>query len=116
MIVAGELLAKAEDLLNKNVHPTVIIDGYRKAAAKALETLEKIAISVGSTEKEYLKKVAMTSMASKLVAENREQLADIAVDAILHVAQKVENEYRVDLDDIMVEKKPGESVTETKAS
>jgi thermosome len=114
VIVAGELLVKAEDLLKKNVHPTVIIDGYRKAADEALETLEKIAIPVAPTEKESLKKVAMTSMASKLVAENREQLADIAVDAVLHVAEKVGDEYRADLDDILVEKKPGESVTDTK--
>jgi thermosome len=114
VIVAGELLGKAEDLLNKNVHPTVVIDGYRKAANKALETLEKIAIPVSPTGKEFLKKVAMTSMASKIVAENREQLAEIAVDSVLYVAQKVGNEYRVDLDDIMVEKKPGESVTGTK--
>jgi len=114
VIVAGELLGKAEDLINKNVHPTIIIDGYRKAANKALETLEEIAIPVEPTDKEFLKKVAMTSMASKLVAENREELAEIAVDAVLHVAQKVGDEYRVDLDDIMVEKKPGESITDTK--
>ncbi|MEM2130154.1 MAG: thermosome subunit beta [Candidatus Bathyarchaeia archaeon] len=114
VVIAGELLSKAEELLNKNVHPTVIIDGYRKAADKALETLEKIAIPVSPTDKEALKKVAMTSMASKLVAENREQLADIAVDAILHVAEKVGDEYRVDLDNIMVEKKTGEAITDTK--
>lgn len=114
VIIAGELLSKAEELLNKNVHPTVIIDGYRKAADKALETLEKIAISVPPTGKDALKKVAMTSMASKLVAENREHLADIAVEAVLNVAQKVGDQYRVDLDDILVEKKPGESITETK--
>ena len=114
VIVAGELLSRAEDLLNKNVHPTVVIDGYRKAADKALETLDKIAIKVASEDKEPLKKVAMTSMASKLVSENRDMLSDIAVDAILHVAQKVGEEYRADLDDIMVEKKPGESMTDTK--
>ncbi|MDH5794893.1 MAG: thermosome subunit beta [Candidatus Bathyarchaeota archaeon] len=114
VIVAGEMLGKAEDLIDKKVHPTVIIDGYRMAADKALETLEKIAVPVEATDKESLKKVAMTSMASKLVAEYREQLADIAVDAVLHVAEKVGEEYRVDLDDIMVEKKPGESMTDTK--
>ncbi|MDH5794528.1 MAG: thermosome subunit beta [Candidatus Bathyarchaeota archaeon] len=114
VIVAGELLGQAEDLIDKNVHPTVIIDGYRRAADKALETLEKIAIPVRPKDKKFLKKVAMTSMASKLVAENREQLAEIASEAILHVAEKVGEEYRADLDDIMVEKKPGESVTDTK--
>jgi len=114
VVVAGELLTRAEELLEKNVHPTIIIDGYRKAADKALEVLEKIAIPVDPTDREALKKVAMTAMASKLVSENKEQLAEIAVDAVLHVARKVGDEYRVDLDDIMVEKKPGESITETK--
>ncbi len=69
---------------------------------------------MGPTEKEALKKVATTSMASKLVAEHKEYLADIAASAILHVAEKVGNQYRVDVDDIMVEKKPGESLTDTK--
>jgi thermosome len=114
VMVAGELLGKAEDLINKGVHPTVIVEGYIKAADKALETLENIAITVKPAEKAFLKKVAATSMASKLVAENKEQLAQIAVEAVLSVAQKVGEGYRVDLDDIMVEKKPGESMSETK--
>ena len=114
VVVAGELIGQAEDLVEKNVHPTVIIDGYRKAADKALETLEKIAILVKSKDKSVLKKVAMTAMASKLVAENRDYLAEIAASAILHVAQKVEGQYKVDLDDVMVEKKAGESLTATK--
>jgi len=114
VVVAGELLGKAEELIDKNVHPTVIIDGYRKAAEKALEVLEEIAIPVDPLDRDFLKKVAMTSMASKIVAENREQLAEIAVDAVLHVARKVGDEYRVDLDDIMVEKKPGGSITDTR--
>jgi len=114
VVVAGELLSKAEELLEQNLHPTTIVEGYRKAANKALETLEKIAIPVEPTDKESLKKIAMTSMASKLVSENREQLAELSVDAILHAAQKVAGEYRVDLDDIMIEKKPGESVASTK--
>ena len=114
VVIAGELLGKAEDLIEKNVHPTVLIDGYRRAADKALETLEKIAIPVEPTDKEFLKKVAMTAMASKLVAENKEYLADIAASAILHVATKVEEQYKADLDDIMVEKKAGESLTDTK--
>jgi len=114
VIIAGELLGKAEELIDKNVHPTVIIDGYRKAADKALETLEKIALPVGSTDKAWIKKIATTSMASKLVAEQKEQLADIAAEAILHVAEKGEKEYKADIDDIMVEKKPGESMNDTK--
>jgi len=113
VITAGELLGKAEDLIEKNVHPTVIIDGYRKAADKALETLEKIAISVGSTDKTFIEKVAMTSMASKLVAESKEYLAKIASSAILQVAEKVEDGFKVDIDDIKVEKKAGEALTDT---
>jgi thermosome len=114
VILAGELLGKAEELINKGVHPTVIVEGYNKAADKALETLEDIAISVRPAGKEFLKKVAATSMASKLVSANKEQLADIAVGAILSVAQKVGESYLADLDDIMVEKKPGESMSETR--
>jgi thermosome len=114
VILAGELLGKAEALINKGVHPTVIVEGYIKAADKALETLENIAISVKPAEKGFLKKVAATSMASKLVAEKKEQLAAIAVEAVLSVARKVGEDYLVDLDDITIEKKPGESLTETR--
>jgi thermosome len=114
VILAGELLGKAEDLINKGVHPTVIVEGYNKAADKALETLENIAIRVKPSGKEFLKKVAATSMASKLVSENKEQLAEIAVGAVLNVAQKVGDGYTIDLDDITVEKKPGESMSETR--
>jgi len=114
VIIAGELLDNAEDLIEKNVHPTVIIDGYRKAADKALEVLEKMAISVKPKDKKSLKKVAMTAMASKLVAENREYLAEIAASAVLQVAEKAAEGYKVDIDDIKVEKKAGEALTDTK--
>jgi len=114
VIIAGELLAKAETLIEKNVHPTVIIDGYRKAAEKALETLEKIAIDVSPTDKNAIKKAAMTSMASKLVAGSREYLGEIATSAVLQIAVKTEDGYTVDIDNIKVEKKPGESLTDTK--
>jgi thermosome len=114
VILAGELLVKTEALINKGVHPTVIVEGYSKAADKALKTLENIAIPVKPTEKGFLKKVAATSMASKLVAEKKEQLAAIALEAVLSVARKVGEDYLVDLDDITIEKKPGESLTQTR--
>jgi thermosome len=114
VIISGELLSKAEELIEKNVHPTIIIDGYKKAAEKALEVLEKIAIHTEQNTEEYLKKVAMTSMASKLVAEHKEYLADLAVKAVLAVAEKEGEKYKVDVDDVKVEKKPGESVRDTK--
>ncbi len=114
VIISGALLDKAEALINKNVHPTIIIDGYKKASERALKILEKIAISVDLSSQDYLKKAAMTSMASKLVAEHRGYLADLAVKAILQVAEKEAGKYKADVDDIKVEKKPGESVRETK--
>ncbi len=113
VIIAGELLNKAEELIDKKIHPTIIIDGYKKAAAKALATLEKIAIAVDSKIQDYLKKTAITSMASKVVAEYKEILADIAVKAMLRVAEKEGDIYKVDVEDVKVEKKTGKSLSET---
>jgi len=114
VIIAGELLSRAEDLIDKNIHPAVIIDGYRKAADKALETLEKIALPIDLKSTEYLKKVAATSMGSKIVAEYKDYLADLAVKAMLAVAEKqADGTYRADVDDVKVEKKTGESLKET---
>jgi thermosome len=113
VVFAGQLLEKSEDLIDKDVHPTKIIEGYNKAAEKALEILDKIAIKVEPTDKKTLKKIAATAMASKLVSEERDFLSDLAVDAILQVAKKVGNEYKVDIDDVKVEKKAGESLTDT---
>jgi thermosome len=114
VIISGELLNKAQELVERSVHPTIIIDGYKKASDKALEVLEKIAISIDPSSADYSKKVAMTSMASKLVAEHREYLADLVVKAILAVAEKDGDKYKADVDDVKVEKKPGESTRETK--
>ncbi len=114
VVFAGALLEKAEDLINKNIHPTIIVDGYRAAADKTLTSLRDLAIPVEPTDRGMLKKAAMTSMGSKLVREYRDYLADLAVDAILKVAQKEGREYKVDLDDIKVEKKAGESLLATR--
>ena len=114
VVLAGKLLEKAEGLLNKDVHPTIITEGYRKATSKALALCNEIAISIKAEDRDMLKKVAMTAMASKLVRENRDQLADITVDAILRVAEKMDGEYKVDIDDVDVQKKEGESLSETR--
>ncbi|MBS7651578.1 TCP-1/cpn60 chaperonin family protein [Candidatus Bathyarchaeota archaeon] len=114
VVLAGELLNRAQMLMDKQVHPSVILDGYRKASEKALQRLEDIAIPVDPRDREYLRKVAMTSMASKLVAGNKEQLAEIAVEAILKVSRKEGDRLRADLDDVAVIKKPGESLTDTR--
>ena len=114
VIIAGELLSRAEELIDKNIHPTVIIDGYRKAADKALETLEKIAIPIDLKSTDYLKKAAATSMGSKIVAEYKDYLADLAVKAMLAVAEKqADGTFRADVDDVKVEKKTGESLKDT---
>jgi thermosome len=114
VIIVGELLSRAEELIDKNIHPTVIIDGYRKAADKALETLEKIAIPIDLKSHDYLKKAAATSMGSKIVAEYKEHLADLTVKAMMAVAEKqADGTFRSDVDDVKVEKKTGESLKET---
>ncbi len=113
VIIAGELLNRAEELIDKNVHSTIIIDGYKKAAEKALETLEKIAIPVNLKSPDYLRKAAVTSMASKIVAEYKDYLAEIVVKAMLAVAEEQDGAYKVDIDNVKVEKKTGESLRET---
>jgi thermosome len=116
VIFAGALLEKAEDLINKHVHPSVIVDGYDAASEQALKLLRKIAVKVDIKYKELLIKVARTSMYSKLVSEDSPVLSQIAVDAAKQVAEKAENvdSLKVDLDNIKVEKKAGESIHDTK--
>jgi thermosome len=113
VVLSGRLLELAEELINKNIHPTIIVDGYRAAAEKTLTSLNEIAIKVSPTDKVILKKVSMTSMGSKLVSDYRDYLSDLVVDAVLKVAQKDDGEYKVDLDDIKVDKKAGESLLST---
>ncbi len=113
VVVAGELLKKAEDLIDKDIHPTIIVDGYRQASTRALEVLEEISIKVDPTDKATLRRVAEVSLASKLLAEHKEPMAELAVNAVLQVAEKSPEGFRVDIDDIKVEKKPGESLTDT---
>jgi len=113
VVLAGALLENAEDLIRENVHPTIVVDGYRKAAVKALQILDKIAIPVPPTDRKWLVKVAKTSMASKLISKESDYLAALCADALLAVAEKVGEEYRVDIDDVKVEKKPGSSLRQT---
>ena len=114
VIFTGELLKKAEELLDKDVHSTIIVDGYKQALNKALKIYGDMAIDVKPTDKAMLKKIAMTAMASKLVRENRDFLADLTVEAILKVAEKEGDSYKVDIDDVKVEKKTGASLVETR--
>lgn len=114
VVLAGSLIEKAEELIMKNVHPTVIVDGYRKCAVKAIELLNNIAIKVTNNEKEQLIKIAKTSMQTKLVSKESDDLANIVVMASQQVAETRNGTTKVDLDDIKVEKKSGGSIKDTK--
>jgi thermosome len=113
-VLGGALLEKAEDLLQKDVHSTIIVDGYRKALTKALQVLGGIAIKIDPAEKQWLVKVAKTSMSSKLVAREAADLADLVVEAVSAVAEKVDTKYKVDIENAKVEKKPGGALSDTK--
>lgn len=113
VVLAGALLEKAEELIGKNVHPTVVVDGFKKAAEKAIAELRQIGIKVDALDKKFLKKVAVTTLSSKFVSSNSDELADIVVDAVLSVAEKVGDKYKVDIDNIKVEKKGSSSIKNT---
>ena len=113
VIFAGALLEKAEKLLEKDVHSTVIIDGYQAASSKALQLLSEVAKSVKADDQEQLLKIANTSMQSKLVSDDSEPLSKLVVDSILKIADKNEDGYSVDLDNLKVEKKSGGSIQDT---
>ena len=113
VIFGGTLLARAEDLLKKDVHPSVIIEGYQAAAEKTLEIYSEMAKKIKPDDRETLLKIATTSMQSKLISEDSDILSKIVVDAILRVATKKAETYSVDLENIKVEKKAGGSITDT---
>lgn len=108
VIFAGELLKKATELMDQGIHPTVITSGYRLAAAKANELLPAIAISA-ENDKGVLKKVALTAMTGKSAGAVGDKLSDLAVDAVL----AVEENGKVDVDNIKVEKKTGANVRDS---
>ncbi len=110
VVLAGELLKRAEELVEQNVHPLIIVSGYRKAALKAVETLEKIAITVDINDRSVLRKIALTSMGSKAVGSARETLADIAIDAVKQIAEKRGDKWIADIDNIQIVKKEGKSL------
>ncbi|MDE1845289.1 MAG: TCP-1/cpn60 chaperonin family protein [Thaumarchaeota archaeon] len=113
VVFGGALLSKAEELLEKDVHATVIIEGYQAAAEKALSLLTEMAKQVGPNEKEILLKIAKTSMQSKLISEDSDMLSKLVVDSILQIVEKEAEGHRVDLDNIKVEKKAGGSIRNT---
>ena len=113
VILAGALLEHAESLILQDVHPTIIVDGYRKAGKKAKEYLNNIAEKITANDKTLLLKIAKTSMQTKLVRKDSEKLAEMVVKAVTLVAEKTNEKYSVDIDDIKVEKKSGGSISDS---
>ena len=113
VVLSGELLKKAEELLDQNIHPTVIVSGYKKAVQKAIETINRIATPVNIEDRQMLKKVALTSMSSKAVGPAKEHLAEIAIDAVKQIVEKRGERRIADIDNIQIIKKEGKSLFES---
>jgi len=113
VVFGGALLAKAEDLLKKDVHSSTIVEGYQNAAEKTLEIYSELSKKIKPDDKESLLNIATTSMQSKLISEDSGILSKIVVDAILNIAIKKGDEYTVDLENLKVEKKSGGSIQDT---
>ena len=113
VIFAGELLKKAEDLIDQNIHPSVIVSGYQKAAEKALETLNKLSLDVDMDDRETLMKLATTSLRSKTVSSSRVHLSSLVIDAIKQIIEERDGETIADVDNVQIVKKEGKSLEET---
>jgi thermosome len=113
VILAGELLKRAEKLLQQKIHPTVITEGFRKAAEKAIEILNNMSIKSGIEDMKGLKNAAMTCMSSKIVSESKEMLAQICIEAIKAVAEQENGKWVADIEKVQIQKKEGESIDET---
>jgi len=113
VVLTGELLKYAGELLEQNIHPTVICAGYKLAAEKAKEVLRKLAIDIKEGDKKTLKNIAVTSMASKSASTEKDILADAVVAAITSVAEKIDGKTYVDLDNIQIQKKQGGGMAST---
>ena len=113
VVLASELLKKAEELLDQNIHPTILVSGYRKAAQKAIETIGKIAVPVDIEDRKTLLKVALTSMSSKAVGSAKEHLAKISIDAVKQITEQRGDRKIADIDNLQLVKKTGKSLLET---
>ncbi|MFZ8790753.1 MAG: thermosome subunit beta [Thermosphaera aggregans] len=107
VVFSGELLKNAEELLAKNIHPTLIIAGYRRAMEEALNLLYQLSEPISIDDEESLKKIAKTSLTSKAVHDAREYFAEMAVKAVKQIVELRGDKYYVDLDNIQIIKKYG---------
>ena len=113
VVLAGELLKRSENLIAQKVHPTVIVNGFRLASNKAIKILEELAMKVDPDDLDMLKDIALTAMSGKAIGEAKNHLADIAVKAVRPIAEETDGKWRVDIDNIKVEKKHGGSILDT---
>jgi len=113
VVLASELLKKAEELLEQNIHPTILVSGYRKAAQKSIEVVRKVSVPVDTRDCKTLLKVALTTMSSKAVGTAREHLAQIALDAVTQIVEQRGDKMMADIDNIQMIKKTGKSLLET---
>ncbi|MBD3202805.1 thermosome subunit [Candidatus Woesearchaeota archaeon] len=113
VVLAGELLKKAEELLDMEIHPTIIVKGYRMAAAKAQTILKNISEKITGDNKEILKKIASTAMTGKGAESSKEKLSEIVVNSVLEIKIKQDDKILIDIDDIKLATKVGESIDHT---
>ncbi|WP_456475604.1 thermosome subunit beta [Candidatus Pyrohabitans sp.] len=113
VVIAGELLKRAEELLDQDVHPTVIAKGYRMAAEKAEEILQSMAADIDINDDELLKKVAETAMTGKGAEKAKDYLAELVVKAVKAVAEEMNGEISINADHVKIEKKVGGGIEDT---
>ena len=113
VVLASELLKKAEELLDQNIHPTMLVAGYRKAAQKAIEIIAKNAVTIDVKDQKTMMKVALTSMGSKAIGGAKEHFAEIAIEAVKQVTEKHGDKIIADIDNIQMVKKTGKSLIDT---
>jgi thermosome len=109
VVVAGELLDQAEELLDQDIHATTLAQGYRQAAEEAKSILEEDAIDVSADDRDTLVEIAQTAMTGKGAENAKDLLADLVVDAVLAVA----DDDDIDTENVSVEKVVGSSVDES---
>ncbi len=114
VILAGEFLKSAENLLEQKIHPAIIIEGYRLASEKAIEILDNIAIPISVDDEAMLKNIANTSMISKVIGTSSDLMSDIAVKGIKAIVEKRDDKLIADLDNISIQKKEGGSIDDSK--
>lgn len=113
VVVAGELLKSARELLDQNIHPSLITRGYRMASEKAISILEKISKPIKIDDAKELRKIVMTAMTGKSAEVARERFGNLLTEAVQQVMEKQGDRMVIDLDDIKVEKKAGGSIDDS---